>query len=64
LRAVGYRSTTFLVRLYPPEMIFGCLNSGRAGIEDVIADLTKAVGPALPAKVPQKKTADIVVLRA
>lgn len=60
--ALGHRvlsKTSGRYAIFGPDY----LSSVRAGIEDVITDLTKAAGPALHAKVTQK-TADVAVLRA
>lgn len=60
--ALGHRvlaKTTSRYAIFDP----GYLGTVRAGIEDVVADLTKAAGPALHAKLTQKEE-NVHVLRA
>lgn len=60
--ALGHRvlgKTSSRYAIFGPDY----LSTIKSGIDDVIADLTKAVGPALHAKLTQKHT-EVVVLRA
>jgi hypothetical protein len=60
--ALGHRAlgkTTSRYAIFRPDY----LATAKEGVEDVVADPTKAVGPALHAKLTQK-TENVAVLRA